>query len=68
LNQEERQRALDKERAEAMRKINEAKAEEAKPKLPSFWLVSILMNPLAILSFLSSSYQMLFIAFPYSKH
>jgi hypothetical protein len=44
LNHEERQRALEKERAEAIRKINEAKAEEAKPKLPSFWLVCIGYN------------------------
>jgi nitric oxide synthase-interacting protein len=41
LNQEERQRAIDKEKEEALRKINEARSEEAKPKLPSFWLVSI---------------------------
>ncbi|GAB5593130.1 hypothetical protein Unana1_08030 [Umbelopsis nana] len=41
LNHEERQRALEKERAEAIRKINAAKAEEAKPKLPSFWLPSL---------------------------
>jgi hypothetical protein len=42
LNQEERQRAVDKEKEEALRKINEARSEEAKPKLPSFWLVSMM--------------------------
>ncbi|KAH8551027.1 hypothetical protein BGW37DRAFT_494537 [Umbelopsis sp. PMI_123] len=41
LNQNERQRAIEKEKEEAKRKINEAKAEEAKPKLPSFWLPSL---------------------------
>jgi hypothetical protein len=40
LNSEERQRIVEKEKAEAMKKLKEAKVEEAKAKLPSFWLVS----------------------------
>ncbi|KAI8577959.1 hypothetical protein K450DRAFT_249230 [Umbelopsis ramanniana AG] len=44
LNKEERQRAIDKEKEEALRKINEARSEEAKPKLPSFWLPSLTPN------------------------
>ncbi|KAJ2959553.1 hypothetical protein NQZ79_g5023 [Umbelopsis isabellina] len=41
LNSEERQRIVEKETAEAMKKLKEAKAEEAKAKLPSFWLPSL---------------------------
>ncbi|CAM0139445.1 unnamed protein product [Umbelopsis sp. WA50703] len=41
LNSEERQRIVEKEKAEAMKKLKEAKVEEAKAKLPSFWLPSL---------------------------
>ncbi|RUS16023.1 hypothetical protein BC937DRAFT_88533 [Endogone sp. FLAS-F59071] len=41
LSEEEVQAIADREKEEAMRKLEEARAENAKAKLPAFWLVCI---------------------------
>lgn len=51
LSEEEVQAIADREKAEAIRKLEEARAEDAKAKLPAFWLVCI-----AVLKFLGIHY------------